>query len=134
MAASQSRQAIAGVLALQPGASIGMYRLETQLSASDAGSVWVVRHQGDVVARHVAKIVAASRTVDVQRLASEARLLLDVPSAALPAVEDWLPAGSDGWAMLVLERRAGQDVARAFVDASTARIVKVGAAALRALR
>ncbi len=119
---------------LLPGATVGPYRLEAQLSASDVGSVWLVRHRGDVVARHVAKLVAADRAADVQRLAAEARLLLEVPSAALPAMEEWLPAGRDGWAMLVLGRRAGRDLAHALVDASVARIVAVGAAALRALR
>ena len=122
------------LLELRPGASIGGYHLETRISASEVGSVWLVRHRGDVVARHVAKLVDAGRKADVARLGAEARLLLDVPSAALPAVEDWLPPGRDGWAALVLERRAGRDVGHALVEASVARIVQVGAAALRALR
>ncbi|MEY3015482.1 MAG: hypothetical protein RIT45_4217 [Pseudomonadota bacterium] len=109
------------------------WTLGEQLAAGGGGAVFAARHDDDVLARHVIKRVPREDAASVARLRAEARLLLEIPCPALPDVVAWLPPGHDGFAGLVLERRAGERLDAALPARDLATFARAGEAALVAL-
>ncbi len=98
---------------LAEGATLAGYRVQGRLARGGGAEVHLLRAEGDGTARYVAKVVDGRDLATVRLLADEARLLLELPLAALPAVAGWLPPARDGVAALILELRAGMPLNQA---------------------
>ena len=111
----------------------GSWRAERLIGEGGGGQVWLARRVGGgetVVLKHT----RAHDGDQIAALKREYRALLDVPCAALPTPVAWLASGVDGAAALVMERRAGVPLSDGLVGCDEARLARVVAEGLEALR